>query len=115
MKLFTKPQEQKLLKNSRVNKGREDPTDFPPVVKLFAPWGAPTWLISELDPDDGDTMFGLCDLGFNEPEIGYVSLEELQSLKGPFGLKIERDLYWEADGTLMDYARLSWEEGRIVA
>ena len=37
-------------------------------------------------------MFGLCDLGF--PELGYVSLNELQGVRGPLGLGIERDLHW---------------------
>ena len=32
-------------------------------------------------------MFGLCDLGF--PELGYVSLSEMQGVRGPFGLGVE--------------------------
>ncbi|GAA0333453.1 hypothetical protein GCM10009087_49600 [Sphingomonas oligophenolica] len=34
-----------------------------PVVKFFNPVGAATWLATELDAD-GDTLFGLADLGF---------------------------------------------------
>jgi hypothetical protein len=30
-----------------------------------------------------------------ELELGYFSLDELESVRGPFGLKIERDLYWK--------------------
>lgn len=56
--------------------------DHKPVVKLFVPWGAGTWLLSEID-EDGDRAFGLCDLGFGEPELGYVSLSELRSIRGP--------------------------------
>ena len=37
-------------------------------------------------------MFGLCDPGL--PELGYVGLNELQAVRGPWGLGIERDLYW---------------------
>jgi len=39
-------------------------------------------------------MFGLCDLGC--PELGYASLNEMQAVRGPFGLGIERDLHWRA-------------------
>ena len=43
---------------------------------------------------DGDNlMFGLV-VG-HEIELGYVSLAELKSVKGPMGLLIERDLYYE--------------------
>ena len=61
------------------------------VVKLFTPDGPATWLISEMDPDDPDRLFGLCDLGLGSPELGYVSLAELTTLRGPLGLPVERD------------------------
>jgi len=64
-----------------------------PVVKLFNPCGAATWIITEMMAD-GDTLFGLADLGFGCPELGYVSLAEIESAKGPLGLGIERDLYF---------------------
>jgi hypothetical protein len=37
-------------------------------------------------------MFGLVD--GHAKELGYVSLNELMSVRGPMGLPIERDLYW---------------------
>jgi hypothetical protein len=40
-----------------------DERDHPPIVKLFTPDGGATWLLSEVDPDDPDRLFGLCDLG----------------------------------------------------
>jgi len=82
----------------------EDTLDFHPVVKLFCPWGAATWLLTELDPQDPDLAFGLCDLGFGTPELGSVRLSELQSVRGPGGLTIERDLHFTADKTLTAYA-----------
>lgn len=61
-------------------------------VKLFAPDSNPwTWYITEFDGED--MFFGLVH-GF-EKELGYFSLKELQSVKGPLGLPIERDLYWK--------------------
>ena len=103
MKILTKAIEAKLIKNRNTNNGDADEIDFKPVVKLFG-GGACTWLLTELDP--GSNMaYGLCDLGFRTPELGYVSMDELMSIKfPPFGLPIERDLHFKADKTLTEYA-----------
>ena len=63
------------------------------LVKYFNPCGAGTWLITEAEQqEDGDwLLFGYCHIF--EWEWGYVLLSELQNLKLPFGLTIERDLY----------------------
>ena len=61
-----------------------------PVVKFFNPCGAATWLATELD-EDGDTLFGLADLGFGCPELGSFSLSEIANVRLSFGLGIERD------------------------
>ena len=60
------------------------------IVKFFTPWTNWTWYAIEFDGDD--TFFGLVK-GFEE-ELGYFSLSELESITGPAGLKIERDLYF---------------------
>ena len=59
-------------------------------IKFFTPWTSWTWYATEFDGND--IFFGLVD-GF-EKELGYFSLSELKNIKGPFGLKIERDLYY---------------------
>ena len=59
-------------------------------VKFFCPWSNWTWYATEFDGDD--LFYGLVD-GF-EKELGYFSLSELQGLKHPTGLTIERDLHW---------------------
>ena len=59
-------------------------------MKYFTPDSSWTWYATEFDGED--TFFGLVD-GF-EKELGYFSLSELKSVKGPMGLPIERDLYW---------------------
>jgi hypothetical protein len=84
--------------------GRDPEHDHFPVVKLFNPCGAATWLISAIEPDDPDILFGLCDLGFGFPELGSVRLSELESVRGRLGLGIERDLYFEAKYPLIVYA-----------
>ncbi len=68
-------------------------TEKHPLVyaKFFTPDSSWTWYALEFDGED--TFFGYVD-GF-EPELGYFSLSEMESVKGPLGLKIERDLYWE--------------------
>jgi hypothetical protein len=85
------------------------------VVKLFCPWGGATWLLTELDPDNPDIAFGLCDLGMGCPELGSVSLAEVESVHGPGGLRIERDLYFAPTKTLWAYAEDAEREQRIVA
>ena len=77
--------------------------DHVPVVKFFNPVGAATWLFSELD-EDGDILFGLCDLGFGCPEMGSASFAEIAGVKLPFGLSIERDLHFEGRFPLTIYA-----------
>ena len=60
-------------------------------VKFFTPWSNWTWWATEYDPAT-KIFFGLVQ-GF-EREPGYFSLEEMESVRGPGGLTIERDLYW---------------------
>lgn len=61
------------------------------VAKFFTPDSNWTWYAVEFDGKD--TFFGLVE-GF-ESEYGYFSLSELESARGPLGLPIERDLYFE--------------------
>jgi hypothetical protein len=70
---------------------RQPEPDPVPVVKFFLSVGAATWIATELD-EDGDTLFGLADLGFGCPELGSFSLREFAGLRLPFGLTIERDI-----------------------
>lgn len=109
MKFITKEIERRLLEN-----GRRPDEDYRPVVKFFNPCGAATWLIAQIDPDEPDILFGLADLGFGCPELGSVRLSELQSVKGPRGLGIERDLYFEARYPLSVYAEAARLAGAIV-
>lgn len=88
MKLLTAQQRAALRANAE--KGAQPSFDPVPVVKLFSPVGAATWLATELDAD-GDTLFGLADLGFGCPELGSFSLQKIAALRLPFGLTIERD------------------------
>jgi hypothetical protein len=84
-----------------------------PLVKLFNPLGAATWLATELDAD-GDTLFGLADLGFGCPELGSFSLSEIAAIRLPFGLRIERDLGFEGLVPLSDWADWARRAGSII-
>ena len=83
-------------------------------MKLFTPDANATWLLTELDPEDPDRAFGLCDLGLGSPELGYVSLAELAALRGPMGLPVERDQHFDADGPLSGYADEARLTGRVI-
>lgn len=111
MKLLTETIRRQLLKNGA---NRREDKDYPPVCKFFNPTGAATWLISEMDPEEPDILFGLCDLGFGEPELGSVRLSELESVKGPLGLGIERDIHFTGEHPLSWYADRAREAGRIT-
>ena len=117
MKLFTKNIREQLLRNGRLQqklaeKGRND-ADFVPVVKLFTPDAACTWLLTELDPYDQNIAFGLCDLGLGYPELGSVSIAEIKALRGRLGLPVERDIYFQADKPLSIFAKEARENGFI--
>lgn len=118
MELLTETLKSALLANGRVNAGRMaddgNTVDFKPVVKLFTPDADCTWLLTELDPEDADIAFGLCDLGMGCPELGSVRISEIEGLRGALGLPVERDHHFEPEYTLMVYARAAWRAGGIT-
>ena len=58
-------------------------------VKLFTPDSSWTWFVIEYSADRS-TCYGYVQ-GLDS-ELGYFTLEELESVHGPLGLAIERDL-----------------------
>jgi len=89
MKLMTKTLENRFKKIGD-QQNEKDPIV---VVKYFNPTGNGTWYITEYDPIN-KLLFGYASIfGDHNDEWGYVSLEELQTYKGRFGLGIERDLH----------------------
>jgi hypothetical protein len=114
MNLISDELRAQLLANGRQSLADEG-FDPPPVVKLFTPDAGSTCLLTEIDPDDEDHAFGLCDLGLGFPELGYVSLAELMTVRGRLGLPVERELHFTADKPISAYAREARMVGRIVA
>ncbi|MBJ9993767.1 DUF2958 domain-containing protein [Pseudomonas sp. S33] len=85
-----------------------------PVVRLFTPDAHLTWLLVSLDPVDGDTAYGLIDLGIGMPALGTVKLSDLAGIVGPRKLPVWRDRYFQAVRPLSEYVRLAQENGAIV-
>src|SRR5215212_3159024 len=108
--LISAAQKAELLANGTRSARGED-LDPPPVVKLFTPDASATWLLTELDPADPDRAFGLCDLGLGCPELGWVSLAELATIRGRLGLPVKRDLAFVADRPLSGYVEDAQVEG----
>lgn len=96
----------------RANNAHPD-GDHLPVLKIFNPTGAATWLFVDMD-EDGDTLFGLSDLGMGEPELGYASLMEMQRVRVRFGLALERDIHFTTDKPLSAWTAAARRERRIV-
>ena len=120
MELLTEDIRARLIANGRIRREYEecDPAaliDFLPVVKLFTPDAGCTWLLTEIDPDDTEIAFGLCDLGMGCPELGCVSLAELREVRGPLNLPVERDLHFVARKTIGAYADEARRVGGISA
>jgi len=97
MKLLTKEMRRKLPPlYSQESKGGKAIV----YLKLFTPDSSFTWYITEGSPVRDDSgkevdfhFFGLVDGQFRE--LGYVALSDLESVRGPMGLPVERDLWWE--------------------
>ncbi|MBT3245127.1 MAG: DUF2958 domain-containing protein [Bacteroidetes bacterium] len=62
------------------------------VAKLFDPVGSATWFLLEFDPVE-KIAFGYV-TGLQVDELGYISLTEMESIKGPLGIGIEQDMYF---------------------
>ena len=88
MKLLTKEIERKLPPIG-ATENQADPIIR---VKFFTPDSFWTWYGIEYDPKER-LFFGLV-RGFEE-EMGYFSLAELEHVRGPLGLPIERDKFWD--------------------
>ena len=89
MKLVTKQIAKKLSKYPLNSTDGQQPKDA--VVKFFTPWTYWTWYVTEFDGKD--TFFGFVE--GHDKEWGYFSLSELESIKGPFGMGVERDIFFD--------------------
>ena len=96
MMMLTKALEKKLPKLYATDGVKLDEKNV--VCKFFTPWSSFTWYAFEGEYNEEMKtweFFGAVDNGRDEPEMGYFTLAELTSVRGPFGLKIERDRHFE--------------------
>lgn len=92
MKLITKAIEAAFAKQGDTS--QKSMADIMIVAKYFNPMGAGTWYLYEHLEDD--IYMGFVTLGYPEDaECGTVSMTELQELRLPFGLGIERDMHFD--------------------
>jgi hypothetical protein len=103
-----------MLMNGHASAGGDD-IDPLPAVKIFTPDAGATWLLTEIDPDDEDRAFGLCDLGLGMPELGWVRFSELEALGGKLGLPAEVDLHFIATRPLSKFAEDARRVRQIAA
>ena len=111
--LVTEAQRAALLENGRRAAAGELHAPLP-VVRLFTPDAHAIWLLASLDPADGDTAWGVMDVGIGMPELGEIRLSDLASIVGPNKQPILRDRYFKAVRPLSEYLRLAQENGAIV-
>ena len=95
---------ERLLANGARSAAGED-IDPIPVVKLFTPDANATWLLTELNANE--IAFGLCDLGLGSPELGYVDISEIVSLRGPEPHWVCRRLIYRSYAASSRVARLA--------
>ena len=111
--LTTPDERARLLANGAARAAGQN-IDSLPVVRLFTPDAHATWLLAALDPADGDTAWGLIDLGIGMPGLGHVKLSDLESIVGPRKQPVMRDRYFQPVRLLSEYLRLAEENGSIT-
>lgn len=80
-------------------------------AKLFCPWSNWTWFVTEGQPEGEDFLFFGYVIGL-EDEWRYFVLSELESVRGPGGLTIERDLCFTPGPFSYILARFCSERGQ---
>ena len=84
-------------------------------VKFFCPWNSWTWyategqedvIVDENDKEHKTWLFFGYVVG-HENELGYFSLLDLEGVRGPAGLKIERDMWFSP--TPLDTIKAQYE------
>lgn len=100
MKLITKALEKTFAKYplySQDGKGN----DAVVIAKFFLPGSGFTWYVTEAEKQANcDYMF----FGYVEgldSELGYFTLSQLQNVRGRFGLRVERDMYFNNGKTTL--------------
>ncbi|PKK37460.1 hypothetical protein BWI96_06215 [Siphonobacter sp. SORGH_AS_0500] len=98
--LLSKDLKEQMLINSQDHLDGND-VDRIPMIQLLTRFGRATWILTELNPRD--SAFGLYDLGLGSPELGYVSISEIESVTNLGMLAIEIDTHFKSEYPLSVY------------
>ena len=111
MSLITDEQRAQMLGHGTA-RARGEAIDPHPVVKLYTLDAGGVWLLTDLDAD-GDRAYGLCDAGIGAPQLGHVSLEALDAMRGPRGMRVVADPHFRPRQSLSAYASDAMRDGSI--
>ena len=114
-RVWITPNERALMLAYGAQSAAGENLDPKPVLKLFTPGGPCIWLLTELDIEDPDIAFGLCDLGVGFPEMGSVRLSKLMRVRGPQGFAVMRDFRFSPTGTIGQYATEALKDRAVRA
>lgn len=90
-----------------------EPAPDPVPVICFSVGGSPPiWLATEL-AEDGDTLFGVADMGFGYVELGEFSLRDIADMWFPDGMRVERDCHFVGQLPISAYLRLTRRSGGL--
>jgi hypothetical protein len=92
MKLLTKKIERAFIKQGDTS--QKKPEDIKIILKMFDPCGRWTYYAYEYDGDDIFMGFCVSPLGADCDELGSASLSEIKSVRGKFGIGMERDMHY---------------------
>ncbi len=87
MKLITE-ELRKQLPPLYSQENEKDPTI---ICRFFLPLTKWAWYVTEFDGKD--TFFGF--VSGEYPKLGYFTLSELENAEGPYGLGVERDMFFQ--------------------
>ena len=93
MKLLTKQLRRRLPALYANEKNKTPTEDIITYARYFGMWTNWVWYACEASKD-GDLMYGFV-IG-HYPEWGYFRVSELEAIRGPGGLRIERELSFHA-------------------
>ena len=93
MKLLTQAN-LKALPAERTTEGKPEDQQIA-VVKLFTPDADWTWFLLETWEEGGERMFYVYEAAMGGCGYTYTNLSTLERLRGPLGLRVERDRYFD--------------------
>ena len=93
--MYNEPKEQELQKLPALYSTEEIPLGDK-IIHMHFFIGNCDWYIAEYEPNDR-LFFGYALLGddYQNAEWGYISFDELRTVRTPRGFEIDRDLHWK--------------------